>query len=366
MQVHRTTMDRCILTDCCRFAPSNALSMGDISHAYESSLLEVAVKPLLYINLTQLELRDTTAIPWDGPLPLFAQFPNNNRENQAKVGWGEIFLLVREALRAVCERSSSFYRYFSEEDASYVSNVLTYIQGPNGRGPTEITQVDRPLRILYGDQPSAGASFDICLTQSNFLAWFLNWSDDMVGGPVMLLCPPAFITLRKRLLEWTCEELPDAVTSGMATLSSLMLHEVTHWNILTLRSAPAFDLRVNDYGFGLNGQTIPTDGMPPNGYGPYNAMMLNRNRARGLAEDKQPTRNADSWMYFALESYWSRVCSRQFNDPAAPAAPQPPTDGIVNQDNTPRQPDPLNPQAPAFSPMNPSAPVFSPTPSSST
>ena len=308
------------------------------------------------LNRTKHDLRDTTVIPWNGPWPIFAQFLSNERENQAKVAWAEIFLLAQAARLAVCQRTPSFYRYFPEEDAGYVDSLFKYILGANGKGPIEVANKDWPLRVLYGSQPSSGMNRDDCVTD-NSAAIFYNWVTDR-QGPLMLICPGAFIHHARGLLAFRCNEIAQVITPEIAlSLGTVILHELSHWNVLSLKAMPALNLRIIDYGYGFYGERIANDGNPTDGYGAYNAMQLNRNRNPDVQSNKQPTKNADSWMFFALEAYWSRKCGIQFQDPANPdfAVLPPPTDFLRNFDNNVAgfPPAPLNPAAPAFSPGAP-------------
>ena len=272
-------------------------------------------------------------------------------------------------MSSVCQRTSSFYRYFSEEHARDVFNVFSYILGRHGYGPDEVTQPDWPLSILYGSQRSIWDRVDNCVTKPDFTCWFSNWGRYPTGGPYMVLCPQLFPRFPRPLFDWDCDHVPEAATGEILTVGTLMLHEITHWNILTLKAAPEIPLRVVDYGYELGGVRASNDGMPPDGYGPYNAMMLNRNRGRGQGASKQPYQNADNFMLFALESYFLDKCKREFKDPPDPNAPQAPRDAIENLDNTPGNPHPFNPQAPEFSPMpsvssssmNPAAQPFQPS-----
>ena len=295
-------MNRWTLTVSPSSAGHDVCSVVSINKHFGSDLLGGNTELHVEVNRTHLGLRDATVVAWPGPLPLFAQFPNDQRLNQAKVGWGEIFLLVRTAINGVCKRSLSFYRYFSEEDAGDVLNMFSTILGGKGFGPDEVTQVDRPLSILYGSQRSVWDKKDLCLASPEFDCWFNNWGRYPNGAPFMVLCPQAFLHHPRPLLDWDCDDMPDTATREIVTLGSVMLHELTHWNAITLKAAPQIPLRVGDYGIALGGVRVPNDGMPPDGYGPYNAMMLNRNRGRGWGTDKQPYQNADNFMWFALET----------------------------------------------------------------
>ena len=96
----------------------------------------------------------------------------------------------------------------------------------------------------------------------------------------MVLCPQVFVQYPRPLHEWDCDHIPEAATPEIVTLGSVMLHEIMHWNAITLKAVPQIPLRVGDYGVAVGGVQLPNDGVPPDGYGPYNAMMLNRNRER--------------------------------------------------------------------------------------
>jgi hypothetical protein len=285
-------------------------------------LLKNTLGPVMAVNHSHLE-RDATAMSWNGPLPLFAQFPDQNRENAAVVGYAEMYLLAQAALFGVCQRNAAFLRYFSEKDAEPVRKVFQYLLGPMGTGTREVADVSWPLSILYGNQPSGGDRTNPCQVNPTFTAWMVN--DRVDGrGPMIILCPRLFTLSPRPLLEWDCDHLPAYADIDIQTVGSVLLHEFTHWNILTLKAS---SLKVVDYGFGLNAMGVSNDGNPPHGYGPYNAMVLNQ-KANGVF--KQPTLNADSYAWFALESYWSLKCKRDFKDPRPSANDQKPYDGITN------------------------------------
>jgi hypothetical protein len=74
-----------------------------------------------------------------------------------------------------------------------------------------------------------------------------------------------------------------------------MLHEMTHWERVVGHLSGE---HIED--FGIPPLTPITN--PPNGYGPYNAMMMNRNGCSSI-------KNADSYAKFALEPWLLKNCA---------------------------------------------------------
>ena len=133
-----------------------------------------------------------------------------------------------------------------------------------------------------------------------------NWRTDQKGMAIFL-CPRLFRRISTYVTSNGIATIcPPTLSTSIATMGSILLHEFVHLNVLTF---PAAKIRVFDYGLDFWGKKIPKDGLPVDGYGPYNTWVLNNNANKA---DKQPSLNADSYMWFALESYWSQKCNRDF------------------------------------------------------
>jgi hypothetical protein len=327
-----------------------------------ADLLEPVTNSFFAVNDSHLELREAEVLEWTGPLPTFVQFPDQVRLDKARVAYGEIMLLARAALMGLCQRNRAFERYFQESEADNVRKVFAYILG-NGWGPREVANPAWPLHVIYANAPPPGMAYNPCQnsiwTNLNAVTW--NWRTDQKGIAI-LLCPRLFVEYPRTLLDWDCDHIPAYAIESIATRGSILLHEFVHLNVLTF---PAAGIRVLDYGLDFWGKKIPKDGLPVDGYGPYNAWVLNNNANKA---DKQPSLNADSYMWFALESYWSQQCNGDFTDPRPDGASAPRADIITNiqdgPDSLPR-PRPLDPQAPASvpaapAPMDPNAAPFVP------
>ena len=117
-----------------------------------------------------------------------------------------------------------------------------------------------------------------------------------------------------------CENLGDYDSSWLDSVANTMLHELFHW--------PALFADVPNYAASILSQSsTPTDGViphtiqdfpgpdPAGGYGPWDAMQINRQSPadpRGL--HWKGIYNAYNYIWYAVSKYFSRKCSRKFEE----------------------------------------------------
>ena len=110
------------------------------------------------------------------------------------------------------------------------------------------------------------------------------------------------------------------VSSGVEVLGAVLLHELTHWcRVIGLQASgysDCHDRTASGEHVGIidwNSQVKDPGIDPLNGYGPYNAMQINRLHGMGAI-------NADNYVWFAMEALLSSQCADElvvadFNDP---------------------------------------------------
>ena len=101
----------------------------------------------------------------------------------------------------------------------------------------------------------------------------------------------------------TCCELDDWTSFQMLPLAGTILHEFLHWEYLTSE----LGYQIGDW----NSPAVP-NALPPNGYGPYNCQLV------GANGEEFSLRNADNYVWYALEVYWRKVCPNRPFEPPRP------------------------------------------------
>jgi hypothetical protein len=260
------------------------------------------------------------------PMPLFTLFPDQTHLHWAISSYIEMLEIAQAGLQvlAACAKSPIFLRYFHEEERIVVVSVLEAIVGPNGKGPPEAWDADEPLIVTWNPwaQGAYGEQKEICIGTT--LGFTIHTRRDGVPGTIIAICPYAASTAQhtRMLNSWTCEALPQTPMIEFEVLSHLLLHEFTHWNVMTDKGSwhP-----IVDYGY-LQGVPIEVEGEPKSGYGAWNTQELNRNFDE---DERRPSQNADSYAWFCVEAFFWLNCQYAFPDAPRPQAPpaQSPTVG---------------------------------------
>ena len=135
-------------------------------------------------------------------------------------------------MNGICQRTSSFARYFNEDDADIVFKVYQTIFGPRGDGPVNMNFPWWPLQVLYGDQAVAGDTINQCAVKPNLEAMCYNDRPDGKGSAIML-CPRLFQRYYRPLRQFECGQIGSYMSENYLTAGSIQLH-VSH------RPSPSF------------------------------------------------------------------------------------------------------------------------------
>lgn len=239
-------------------------------------------------------------------VPDFNNFTDQANLTCAQHAYIDVLKLSFYALKAVEQDTlmPSYFRYFNASELQDVQKVYSAILGPQFHG-SPLVEEGR-LHVNYKETmtpPEEGPN----PCDSNVSAWFRQLE---FGGnqSQIVLCPAMF-------LEWhtpcvadaiACENVGSYASRGWDSMASVMLHEFAHW-------AGTMDANVGFVAGDWQGDD--TTSYPTDGYGPYNAMMVNV-MARG------GSRNADNYKVFAQEAYYHQRCnSPNFSDPPNPNSP---------------------------------------------
>ena len=210
-------------------------------------------------------------------------------------------------------RDPIFNRYFNDhdEDESYgktvrqsVVDVLVALLGTSGAGADKFRDPGFEHEIWYKVTPPDGVPPSQRQTCDRpRLYGFVVPNPDDIRDVYTVMCPLAFNDpdFHRSLDSYGCNDLENTADTYMICPGSLMLHELMHWNCLTTEAVTGLDI------VDWNWQRI-AGVKPPDGYGPSNAYALQ-------IKNLEPWFNADSYVWFALESYWSLRCSHTFLDP---------------------------------------------------
>ncbi len=122
-----------------------------------------------------------------------------------------------------------------------------------------------------------------------------------------------------------CESLGISDSWLLYSLSAMMLHELMHFPGL-FEDVPGYADHIT---IGISKDINHMIGdfigpAPPDGYGPYNAMLINRLQpkdAKGLAW--KGIWNAENFAAYAASKYWSEGCGRTFKECPNPTAADP-------------------------------------------
>lgn len=142
----------------------------------------------------------------------------------------------------------------------------------------------------------------------------------------MVMCPYAVEAQNSQnLFDMTCEQVGTVVSYDMDSLASIIFHDFLYLLCMTnlVMSAAILD---------WNSDNKVPNANPPNGYGPYNAMEINRLSDPSPIDEETavayPLYNADNYVYFALEVFWRQKCPKV---DFAPARPSPPGSRILRK-----------------------------------
>ena len=265
-----------------------------------------------------------------GPLlqygPRFCGFPDQNKYNMGTRAFIDSLRLMHAARRVLekCDESPILKRYFDIDTPGVrekVRAVFMALLGDSGFGAAEFQDPGFEYEIWwrYGSESKQKMGRNSCQDRFKTYGYTLTSGWDP-RSLITVLCPVTFYAYTPALEFLSCDQLDNFVSLKMMVPGSMLLHELMHWARLTLAHA---ELTVVDW----NAAKDPNVN-PPSGYGPYHAELLQKQK-------KDPVINADSYVWFALEAYWSEKCGRTFesqleDDPVDDREQNGPDNEVVN------------------------------------
>ena len=228
--------------------------------------------------------------------------PHPNQLDQVETAFADAILLAQHAHDSIDDDETIFSNYFHEGDRAGVKNVFSAIIGSSSLfGNYDGSHLLGNIHVQTTD--TEGSCSDQTLAYTN---------DGKTEHPYIVLCPNAFKKKAISDLNGADHEKADGavhyidcdtlkanghVSYLMNALGATLIHEYTHYDGLT------------EHIFG--GPIIDQD----DGYGPYNVY--------GRLDKGLSPFNADSYMYYAVHSYFNHECDFEFGAPR---------DGIDNID----------------------------------
>lgn len=261
------------------------------SHDRDTSIAESPTKPDDMFNLTVHEI---VRLPPVANFPGFANWgginsTNHQRARQAHSDAVQLAVMAIRAIGAGGPYETVFERYFWPGNKSTVISVFNAISGSEDVGnilfPTS-------SQIRLSDTPGRPG----CL-QPQTLAWldYDGGSNTTLANPLhspayLNVCPTGAWHYLPDLSAIKCNLLGDHVSGRMFSLDAMLLHEWTHWDALQLCN---YSTHIGDSAFG-----------------PVDAQLANLQKS-----GQDPTRNADSYKWFALEAFYTHRCAKSFLPP---------------------------------------------------
>ncbi|EXJ59978.1 hypothetical protein A1O7_04126 [Cladophialophora yegresii CBS 114405] len=234
---------------------------------------------------------------------------------------------------------AGFLRYFQPQDYLFVQRVFRTIANiPFGQqfDPRNIggllTSMDKEailnpkfedLSISLGDHPDVREEDRGRGCKDGKLGAQTTYLPSMYGNrALMALCQPSFefyYSLQdiEHPPEWaltapggkpeggfSCDGLLDRDSSYMLSPGSVILHELMHWPYL-LQDIPDY-ARLAQPTTGDYSKILDFAGPnPSDGYGPFNSAKIRDLTANPVTGSSQAIRNADSYVWYAMDKYWS-------------------------------------------------------------
>ena len=226
-----------------------------------------------------------------------------NQLDQVETAFADALLLAQHAHDNIDNDDTIFSNYFDEGDRAGVKNVFGAIIGSPSLLLHHYDGSDLLGNILVQTTDTENSCSEQTLAYTN---------DGKTDHPYIVLCPNAF--KKKAITDLNGADHEDADGAGhyidcdtlkanghvsylMNSLGATLLHEYTHYDDLT------------EHVFGAS--IIDQD----DGYGPYNVY--------GKLDHAFSPFNADSYLYYAVHSYFNDECDFEFGKPR---------DGVDNSD----------------------------------
>jgi hypothetical protein len=210
--------------------------------------------------------------------------------------------LALAALKAIDPPTTSFYRYFKDKDLCTVKKAFNTVLGPrHWFGPEDMGKYlwCSYDASVFWPEPTFE---NWCRTRSPQASYFVQieperWEKEG-GYAEMILCAKLFSGKAGFQLshdKTDCNTLGDFARLSWFSPGVSILHEFLHWDYYM---KARIEHSIDDWNDKAKAKVDP-----PDGYGPYYAMMLNKN-----GHEKGAAYNADNYAWFALESYLWQKC----------------------------------------------------------
>lgn len=197
--------------------------------------------------------------------------------------------------------SSSFLRYLGPDEWEDVRNGFQALLGCERpvNSPDELSY----MRTYWDTSAAALAEIpgtDQSHSCNSITSYGFGFTTDDPWFPKycywLVICPRA-LAYRTGLRPFDCNLLQSRrMSSNLLSGGQMMLHEMMHWQYIS-EKAMHTGVALGDAGIkDWNTDSRDPNAIPPNGYGPYNAMLVNKLRRRG-------SQNPDNYTWFAYESY---------------------------------------------------------------
>lgn len=211
---------------------------------------------------------------------------------------GEMWMLAlaaKDGMGTQESPSNSYLRYFDNGDWCAVRTAFDTLLGGETKpidGPPELSHVTLYFKDEYIHKaiPNIPRDGDCNKNPTKFAHAFTP-QDIEDNYHMVAICMEHLADMNFGLDAFNCEEIPTnrAIHPDLITPGTVMMHEMMHWNFV---GRTALQKKITDF-------QPPTGESPENGYGPYNAMQINK-----LGEGS--AMNADNYAWFALEAFLLR------------------------------------------------------------
>ena len=272
------------------------------SHDNGSGFVNRQVNPEIPVWATPLAIRGAQTFVTD----------NIEEKNVLMDMMGQMWALAIAAVQSLGTPeapvySSSFLRYFAPDEWADVRDGFRALLGPicdrSINGPDELKFV----RIYWDTGPVAFAEMPGMVPEASCASNPDGYGAGTGSGSGVqddwrywiVICPNV-LDVKTVFNPFDCNLLADRRMSiDLITHGQMMLHELMHWPYISVKAVK--DNIIADWNTDrIMGLPVDPNAVPRSGYGPYNAMLVNKLHGRG-------SQNLDNYAWFALESYLLQV-----------------------------------------------------------
>ena len=276
------------------FSDNDTLELG-----YESDGPDSLISSIFHQDSSPNRSHDIRALVKRAKPNIVSRYFVSREEGiRAATAWADSLVLAYAAVHADYS-SFWFQRYFRPQDAALVKAVFQQYLGPTADGNDVFPLGD----ISIGDVENDVVG---CDNPDKIIAYMLQ-NGPIPNQGIAVLCPPVF---EDHLMQELHSNMLDTfVSQKKGGMGQILLHEFLHWDYLV---EPALGMHIGDWNSPPKPNVFPAEG-----YGPYNAMLV-RQTENLIPENNAALKNADNYVYFALEAYWRQRYPGIEFDPAPP------------------------------------------------